>query len=150
MPTINQLIKRGREKQAVRGKSPALERSPLARHVRRLYADLERRGISTRPHVWLSEEWFSPDGIPGIAIPFRQQTTPPSLWGLWDAIRIPTLVLRGSRSDLLSPATAAEMSARGPRPKVVEFDGVGHAPMLFAREQIEPVVAFLGAAPSSG
>jgi len=35
-----------------------------------LYAELERRGISFRPHVWLSEEWFSPDGIPGIAIPF--------------------------------------------------------------------------------
>jgi Putative zinc-binding metallo-peptidase len=38
--------------------------------VQRLYAELERRGIPFRPHVWLSEEWFSPDGIPGIAIPF--------------------------------------------------------------------------------
>jgi hypothetical protein len=47
-----------------------IERSPLARHVRRLYADLERRGLSVRPHVWLSEEWFSPDGVPGIAVPF--------------------------------------------------------------------------------
>jgi hypothetical protein len=48
----------------------SIERSPLARHVRRLYADLERRGLRTRPHVWLSEEWFSPDGVPGIAAPF--------------------------------------------------------------------------------
>jgi hypothetical protein len=48
----------------------SLERSPLARHVRRLYADLGRRGLSLRPHVWLSEEWFSPDGVPGIAAPF--------------------------------------------------------------------------------
>jgi hypothetical protein len=48
----------------------SVERSPLARHVRRLYADLERRGLRTRPHVWLSEEWFSPDGVPGIAMPF--------------------------------------------------------------------------------
>src|SRR5580692_3018989 len=48
----------------------SIERSPLARHVRRLYAELARRGISVRPHVWLSEEWFSPDGVPGIAIPF--------------------------------------------------------------------------------
>ncbi|MBS0580025.1 MAG: putative zinc-binding metallopeptidase [Proteobacteria bacterium] len=48
----------------------SIERSPLARHVRRLYGDLERRGIRTRPHVWLSEEWFSPDGVPGIAVPF--------------------------------------------------------------------------------
>ncbi len=48
----------------------SLERSPLARHIKRLYADLERRGIGIRPHVWLAEEWFSPDGVPGIAVPF--------------------------------------------------------------------------------
>jgi len=48
----------------------SIERSPLKRHVRRLYADLERRGIALRPHVWLSQEWFSPDGVPGIAVPF--------------------------------------------------------------------------------
>src|SRR5580693_7630443 len=48
----------------------SIERSPLARHVRRLYAELERRGLRVRPHVWLSEEWFSPDGVPGIAMPF--------------------------------------------------------------------------------
>lgn len=35
-----------------------------------LYETLNRRGIQFRPHVWLSTEWFSPDGIPGIAIPF--------------------------------------------------------------------------------
>jgi hypothetical protein len=48
----------------------SIERSPLARHVRRLYGDLERRGLRLRPHVWLSEEWFCPDGVPGIAVPF--------------------------------------------------------------------------------
>ena len=47
-----------------------LERSRLARHVRRLYRELESRGIRFRPHAWLSEEWFSPDGVPGIAVPF--------------------------------------------------------------------------------
>ena len=48
----------------------SIERSAIAPHVRRLYSDLERRRLSLRPHVWLSEEWFSPDGVPGIAIPF--------------------------------------------------------------------------------
>jgi len=38
--------------------------------IEALYAELERRGIDFKPHVWLSEEWFSPDGVPGIAIPF--------------------------------------------------------------------------------
>jgi hypothetical protein len=44
--------------------------TPLARCVRRLYAELERAGLHFRPHYWLAEEWFSPDGVPGIAIPF--------------------------------------------------------------------------------
>lgn len=38
--------------------------------VERLYAELERRGLGFRPHAWLAEEWFSPDGVPGIALPF--------------------------------------------------------------------------------
>lgn len=80
---------------------------------------------------------------PGIAVPFRQQPAPPSLWPVWDAIKCPTLVLRGAQSDLLSAATAAEMSQRGPKPRVVEFAGVGHAPMLLAADQVDTVVAFL-------
>ena len=42
----------------------------LERRLQRVYVDLERRGIRFRPHMWLAEEWFSPDGIPGIAVPF--------------------------------------------------------------------------------
>jgi hypothetical protein len=42
----------------------------LQSRVRRLYRELDKRGIKFRPHVWLSEEWFSPDGVPGIAVPF--------------------------------------------------------------------------------
>jgi len=38
--------------------------------VEQLHNELERRGLRFRPHVWLSTEWFSPDGIPGFAIPF--------------------------------------------------------------------------------
>ena len=35
-----------------------------------LHEELEERGIRLRPHAWISSEWFSPDGTPGIAIPF--------------------------------------------------------------------------------
>jgi pimeloyl-ACP methyl ester carboxylesterase len=80
---------------------------------------------------------------PGIAVPFRAAAAPPDLWPLWDAIRCPTLVLRGKESDLLSAETAAAMTARGPRPTLIEFAGVGHAPMLLSTEQIAPVVGFL-------
>lgn len=45
-------------------------RSPLWFDVVRLHDELERRGLRFRPHVWLSTEWFSPDGIPGFAVPF--------------------------------------------------------------------------------
>ena len=42
----------------------------LAGRIEQLYDELERRCLRFRPHCWLSEEWFSPDGTPGIAIPF--------------------------------------------------------------------------------
>ncbi|QEG21134.1 putative zinc-binding metallopeptidase [Mariniblastus fucicola] len=35
-----------------------------------LYSELSSRNLQIKPHVWLSDEWFVPDGIPGIAIPF--------------------------------------------------------------------------------
>ncbi len=39
--------------------------------VRRLVHELQLAGLARfRPHCWLSSEWFSPDGVPGIAIPF--------------------------------------------------------------------------------
>jgi hypothetical protein len=44
--------------------------SSLERRLNRINDELERRGIRFRPHMWLAEEWFSPDGVPGIAVPF--------------------------------------------------------------------------------
>jgi pimeloyl-ACP methyl ester carboxylesterase len=82
---------------------------------------------------------------PGIAVPFRAAPAPANLWPLWDAIRCPTLLLRGAQSDLLSAATAKEMCGRGPKAQLVEFAGVGHAPTLLSAEQCEPVIAFLRA-----
>ena len=69
-----------------------------------------------------------------------------ALWQLFDAIRSPTLLLRGARSDLLSEATVAQMQGRGPRPVCVRFDGIGHAPTLVADNQIAAVRDFLWAA----
>lgn len=44
--------------------------SALEARVEALYAELAARGLTLRPHVWLSTEWFAPDGVPGFAIPF--------------------------------------------------------------------------------
>jgi hypothetical protein len=48
----------------------AIQGTELQDAILRLYRELELRGIRFRPHCWLAQEWFSPDGIPGIAIPF--------------------------------------------------------------------------------
>ena len=44
--------------------------TPLEPCVDELYGELEERGIRTRPHVWISDDWFSPENTPGIALPF--------------------------------------------------------------------------------
>lgn len=41
-----------------------------ARHMQRLHRELRSRGLRFLPHYWFAEEWFSPDGVPGIALPF--------------------------------------------------------------------------------
>ncbi len=38
--------------------------------IEQLYRELDRRHIAFRPHFWLSDEWYTPDGVPGIAVPF--------------------------------------------------------------------------------
>jgi pimeloyl-ACP methyl ester carboxylesterase len=65
------------------------------------------------------------------------------LWYLYDAIRCPTMVLRGAQSDLLSQSSAEAMRRRGPQARVVEIAGVGHAPTLLHPDQIGLVRDFL-------
>jgi pimeloyl-ACP methyl ester carboxylesterase len=65
------------------------------------------------------------------------------LWSIYDAIRCPTLLLRGEHSDLLTRQTAQQMSSRGPHARVAEIAGVGHAPTLLHGDQIELVKRFL-------
>jgi pimeloyl-ACP methyl ester carboxylesterase len=66
-----------------------------------------------------------------------------ALWAAFDAIRCPTLLLRGADSDILARATAEEMTRRGPKPRLHEFAGVGHAPTLVAPGQVAVVREFL-------
>jgi pimeloyl-ACP methyl ester carboxylesterase len=83
---------------------------------------------------------------PGIAVPFQRDMTAEGdveFWPAYEAIHCPTLVLRGAESDLLSSATAKAMTERGPRARLVEVAGVGHAPMLMEPGQIAAVRDFL-------
>jgi len=98
--------------------------------------------IVTRPN---------PDGTlrlhydPKLAEPFRA-TLPEKdmeLWPIWDAIKCPTLVVHGALSDLLTVSTCEKMQQRGPKAKVVDIAGVGHAPTLMHADQIKIVRDFL-------
>jgi pimeloyl-ACP methyl ester carboxylesterase len=82
---------------------------------------------------------------PQLAVPFSVDLPHRDidLWGLWDNIECPTLVMRGALSDLLDRATVAEMQVRGPHANVVELAGVGHAPTLMKPDQIAIVRDFL-------
>jgi len=114
------------------------------------------------PHT--DDEWLAlsrpmlrpaPDGgwrmhyDPAIAVPYAQVTQASAvqgeaaLWHMYDQIQADTLLLRGAESDLLSAATAQAMCQRGPRPRLIEFAGVGHAPTLVATAQATAVVDFL-------
>lgn len=66
-----------------------------------------------------------------------------SLWSTWDSIRCPVYGLRGTESDLLSPAIANEMSRRGPRAEIVDIPDCGHAPALMADDQIALITGWL-------
>jgi pimeloyl-ACP methyl ester carboxylesterase len=68
-----------------------------------------------------------------------------ALWGLYDAITAPTLLLRGAQSDLLTPGTVELMAGSGPKARCVSFEGVGHAPTLVSAEQRAVVRDFLQA-----
>ncbi|MFL6693198.1 MAG: alpha/beta fold hydrolase [Ramlibacter sp.] len=97
----------------------------------------------------LPEGGFTLHYDPAIAVPFRSMTEEAAaqgqdaLWKLYDAITARTLLLRGADSDLLSRDTALAMADRGPRATLVEFTGVGHAPMLVATDQVDTVASFL-------
>ncbi len=110
------------------------------------------------PEQWLalSKPMIRPDGMkfklhydPAISTAVKA-TTPESaaqgeamLWQLYDAISTETLLIRGAQSDLISEETAQKMQERGPKAKLVQFEGVGHAPTLVQMNQTKAVADFL-------
>jgi pimeloyl-ACP methyl ester carboxylesterase len=80
---------------------------------------------------------------PAIANTFSGELNDIDLSAYWDAVRCPTLLLRGADSDILLRATVEAMTQRGPRVTLVEFQAVGHAPMLMSDEQVTAVRDFL-------
>jgi pimeloyl-ACP methyl ester carboxylesterase len=77
-----------------------------------------------------------------LSVPFKAATPESTkqaeamLWAAYDRIACPTLLVRGAESDLVTPEVAKAMAARGPKAKVVELQGVGHAPTFMHADQI--------------
>lgn len=115
-------------------------------HIKRAY---EPFGLKTEEDWRMLAEYSLLEGANGtwtnnydirIADPFKTGPIEDiDLWALWDAISIPTLVLRGAESDLLEIRTAEEMRDRGPKANLITFDGCGHAPALMDSAQIDVI-----------
>jgi pimeloyl-ACP methyl ester carboxylesterase len=82
---------------------------------------------------------YDPAIAQGFAVPDSGDIT---LWPIWDRVQVPTLLLRGADSDLLSEAVARRMAAR-PGVELATIAGAGHAPALMDHAQLARVAAFL-------
>lgn len=116
-----------------------------------------------QPFGWLSDaQWRRlaetsvrrlPDGRvtphydPAMVRQFTAHDDEYLIWSHYDAIAVPVLLLRGVESDLVLPATVAQMRLRGPgaagRLQVIEVPNCGHAPALNVPAQLEAVEAFI-------
>lgn len=74
----------------------------------------------------------------------EQTVIPPDLWPIWDTLSaLPTLIIRGALSDIISPATVAEMKRRHPDHfSAVEIANRGHTPMLDEPDALEAIDRF--------
>jgi pimeloyl-ACP methyl ester carboxylesterase len=103
----------------------------------------------TRPQLVADGDGFKSHYDPAIAQPFRLVTPEVAaageagLWAAYDRLACPTLLIRGADSDLLSRDTAQAMTQRGPRARLVELAGVGHAPTLVQPDQVALLRDFL-------
>jgi pimeloyl-ACP methyl ester carboxylesterase len=89
-------------------------------------------------------QWeFNSDPKIGEAFVAGLKFPPVDLWLIWNNISIPTLVLRGRTSDLLSESTLNKMTSIAPLSMAITVEATGHAPMLMDDETIRAIREFL-------
>lgn len=120
-------------------------------HIRAVHASFGAHTDSEWRHMAETSVRRQDDGRftthydPNIIRVFGEAVTaaPVSLWEFYDMIAVPTLVLRGQKSDVLTPHVARAMTERGPKAELVTVNGCGHAPALNSLEQIAALDRFL-------
>jgi pimeloyl-ACP methyl ester carboxylesterase len=138
------------------GKAPRFaDVAEAERYIRTVSAPFGQLSDAQWRHLTESSIRRNDDGAwsmvydPAIGEPFRQaylMHQSVDLWPIYEAIRCPTLVVRGAQSDLLTTEVHAEMGRRRPLTQLVEIPCVGHAPMFLDEAQIAIVRDFLLAA----
>ena len=77
-----------------------------------------------------------------IAEPFRVpgNEAAPDMWAAFDALKpVPTLIVRGGRSDVLGEGTAAKMAGRLDQAELITVPDVGHTPTLTEPEAVAAI-----------
>jgi pimeloyl-ACP methyl ester carboxylesterase len=135
---------------AYAGNPPRFDRvSELEQYFRTVYrpygmlTDEQWRRLTETSTRRTAEGKVTPHYDPKMVLQFEHYPRDYDLWEAYDAIRVPTLCLRGESSDLLLPEVAEEMRRRGPRALLFTIAGCGHAPALNVPEQFEIVERFL-------
>ena len=114
------------------------------------HSDTQWRELSRHTYAESEGSWSKHYDLQ-LAVPFVMADADPQaaavgeqlLWHAYEQLDCPILLVRGAQSDLLSDDTAKEMLARNDRARLIQVQGVGHAPTLMHDDQVEPVAAFL-------
>lgn len=122
----------------------------LETHLRMVHApfgpltDAQWAHLAKHSHRPLDDDGYTFHYDPRIAEPFAQAAeSGVDLWPLWRSNRLPTLILRGSESDVLTLDVLERMLAELPACETAEFSGVGHAPALMEPTQINAIEDWL-------
>ena len=120
-------------------------------YFRKVYApfgnltDDQWRHFTTNSVRNRADQTFGPAYDPAIVVPFQQNLPEQDLnfQPVWQAIRIPAMMIRGSESDLFLAETVEQMKIIKPNSVDLCFEGCGHAPMLWDANQITPIIKWL-------
>jgi len=135
---------------AYAGKPPRFDRvSELEAYFRTVYkpfgylTDAQWRRLTETSARRLPDGGITTHYDPNMVMQFEHHPRDNDQWPQWEVLDCEILCLRGAQSDLLLPETAAAMTWRGPRCRVLDIEGCGHAPALNVPEQIDPIREFL-------